>query len=177
MMQGIAVRVWEHGDAVSCRLVVPLRIGGSITIVATMTNAQVLRALHDAGITFSREQVGSLFGSIGKALKKVAKSSVLKKALSIGKSLINNPLAKLIVPEAAIALKAAEGAAKLVSAARGPDKKKAAKAMIALKAAKAQAAKETQVGKPLPLPSGMQKSAPESKAAFRYMVTVNKVAA
>lgn len=176
-MHGIAVRIWESGDTVACRLTIPLRIGGSITIVATMTNAQVIRALHDAGIRFSPEQVGSLFGSIGKALKKVAKSSVLKKALSIGKSLINNPLAKLIIPEAAIALKAAEGAAKLVSAARGPDKKKAAKAMIALKAAKAQADKETQAGKTLPLPSGVANRSPETKAAFRYMVTVNRIAA
>lgn len=176
----IRVRVWEHGgDAVSCELTIPLRNNsGSIKILATMTQRQVLEALRNAGVTFQHlEQVGSLFGSIGKALKKVAKSSVLKKALSLGKALVNNPLVKIVAPEAALAIAAAHGAAKIVSAARSKDPKQAAKAKVALVAAKAQAKEENKVGKPLPLPSGVANRSPETKAAYRYLVTVNRAAA
>lgn len=173
----IAIRIWEAGDAAHCRLLIPLKDGGSIAIVATLTHRQVLEALHRAGIKFSPQQVGSIFGGIGKALKKVAKVGVLKKALSLGKALINNPLVKLVAPQAAIAIAAASGAAKLIQAAKGPDKKKAEKAKLAIRAAQAQAALENKAGKQLPLPTGVANRAPETKAAFRYLVTVNRAAA
>lgn len=178
-LQNLTIRVWEHGDAVSCRMSIPLRIGGTFSIVATLTNRQVLEAMKRAGITFSREQaerVGSVFGGIGKFLKKVAKSSVMKTALKLGKAVINSPIVKLVAPQAAAAIAAASGAAKLIEAARGKDPKKAAKAKLAIVAAQAQAKKETAAGKQLPLPTGVAKRAPATQAAFRYLVTVNKAA-
>lgn len=173
----IAIRLWETGDAAHCRMTIPMRGGGTIAFVVTLTHKQVLEALHRAGIQFSRQQVGSIFGSIGKALKKVAKVGVLKKALSLGAALVNNPLVKLVAPQAAIAIAAASGAAKLISAAKGGDKKKAEKAKLAIRAAQAQAALETKAGKQLPLPTGVANRSPETKAAFRYLVTVNRAAA
>lgn len=179
----IAIRVWEHGvDSVSCKITIPLvpRIGGSFSIIATLTNGQVLAAMKRAGITFTREQaegIGSLFGGIGKFLKKVAKSGVMKMALKLGKAVINSPILKLIAPQAAAAIQAASMAAKLVGAARGKDKHKAAKAKLAIVAAKAQAQKENQAGKQLPLPTGLQNRPQQTQAAFRYLVTVHRAAA
>ena len=178
----IAIRVWEHGDSVSCKLTIPFvpKIGGSMSVVATLTTRQVLDAMKRGGITFSKKQaehIGSLFGGIGKFLKKVAKSSVMKTALSLGKAIINSPIVKLVAPQAAAAIQAASMAAKLVSAARGGDKKKAAKAKLAIVAAQAQAKKEDQAGKQLPLPTGVANRGPETKGAFRYLVTVNRAAA
>lgn len=178
----ISIRVWEHGDAVSCRLTIPFvpRIGGSLSIVATLTNRQVLEAMKRAGILFTRQQaekVGSLFGGIGKFLKKVAKSGVMKTALKLGKAVINSPIVKLVAPQAAAAITAAGMAAKLVNAARGKDPKKAAKAKLAIVAAKAQAQKENEAGKQLPLPTGVRNRSPQTQGAFRYLVTVNRAAA
>lgn len=174
----VTVKVWERGDAVFAELTIPLRIGGSIKVTATMTSRQVLEALKRAGVSFKQmEQIGSIFGGIGKALKKVAKSSVLKKALSLGKALINNPLVKIVAPEAALAIAAAHGAAKIVSAAKSKDPKVAAKGKLALVAAKAQAKEENKQGKTLPLPTGVQNRPPETRAAYRYLVTVNRAAA
>ena len=178
----LSMRVWEHGDAVSCRLTIPMlpRIGGSLTIVTTLTSRQVMEALKRAGFQFSKqnmEHVGSLFGGIGKFLKKVAKSSVMKFALKIGKAVVNNPLVKIVAPQVSAAIAAAGMAAKLVQAARGKDPKKAAKAKLAIVAAKAQAAKENAAGKQLPLPTGVQKKGANTQAAFRYLVTVHRAAA
>lgn len=179
----ISIRVWEHGgDAVSCKIVIPLipKLGGSLSVVATLTNRQVVEAMRRAGIRFGTqgaEKIGSLFGSIGKFIKKVAKSSVMKKALALGKAVINSPIVKLIAPQAAAAITAAGMAAKLVSAAKGKDPKKAAKAKLALVAAQAQAKKENEVGQQLPLPSGVKNRSPQTQAAFRYLVTVNRAAA
>lgn len=181
-MASLTMKVWEHasGDAVSCKLTIPLRAGlGTLDLVATLTSRQVIAAMKRAGIQFSRghiEHIGSLFGSIGKFVKKVAKSGVMKKALSLGKAIINSPIVKLVAPQAAAAIQAASMAAKLVSAAKGGDKQKAAKAKLALVAAQAQAKKETEVGKQLPLPSGVANRSPSTQAAFRYLVTVNRAA-
>jgi hypothetical protein len=175
----IAIRIWEVPDGVCCRMVVPLvaRIGGSITLTVKLTSARVLACLKAAGISFSKEEIGSLFGGIGKALKKISKISILKKALALGKALVNSPLGSLIAPGAAQAIAAASGAAKLIAASKGSDPNKAKKAKLALAAAAAQAKIETQAGHQLPLPSGMQARSDESKAAFRYLVTVNRAAA
>lgn len=180
-MGNLTIKVWEHGDAVSCKLMIPLqRIGGYLTIVATLTSKQVLAMMQRAGVKFSRmqmEQIGSLFGGIGKFMKKVAKSSVMKVALKLGKAVINSPIVKMVAPQISAAITAASMAAKLVQAARGKDPKKAAKAKLAIVAAKAQADKESEAGRQLPLPTGVQAKGPATQAAFRYLVTVNRAAA
>lgn len=178
-LRALRLQVWEHGEAVSARLTIPLRIGGTLAVTATLTNAQVLAMMKRAGFQFSRaqiEHVGSLFGGIGKFLKKVAKSSVMKSVMKIGKAVVNNPLVKMVAPQISAALSAADMAAKLVNAARGKDPKKAAKAKLAIVAAKAQAEKENQTGTQLPLPSGVANRSPATQAAFRYLVTVNRAA-
>jgi len=91
--------------------------------------------------------------------------------VKVGKGLGATVL-KSVVPGAAAALEAASGAMKLIKAARGPDKAKAAKAKLALKAADAQATLETKAGKQLPVPSSVRAKGPAAANAFRYLVTV-----
>lgn len=178
--QGIILRVWEKGPLLLCQLVVPLKpsIGGSITFVVTLDSRRVLDHLHKSGVRFQQgEHVGSLFGAIGKAIKKVGRLPLIKQAVGLGKALVQSPLGNLVAPGAALAIKAASGAAKLIAASKSKDPKRAAKAKVALVAAKAQAAQEEKAGKPLPLPSGIASRSPASQAAFRYLVTVEKIAA
>lgn len=186
---GLRSRFWEQNGLFCCQLDVPLRIGGSISLLAVIDGKKVIEALRNAGLTVVKrdgkqvamirgvavaeaDSMGSLFGSIGKALKKVAKSSVLKKALKLGKALVNSPLVKLVAPQAAAAIAAAEGAAKLISAAKGKDPKKAQKAKLAIVAAQGQAQKEKAAGKPLPPPKSVQQASPQARGTFRYLVQV-----
>jgi hypothetical protein len=187
----INVRVWEDGPTKVCAsMVLPLRIGGTITLLATIDSRAVVLAFAKRGVRFLPKgdgshaltttdgvELGSFFGSIGKALKKVAKVTALDKALSLGKALVNSPIGKLVAPGASAAIHAAAGAAKLVKAARGKDPVKAQKAKLALVAAKAQAKAETSAGRQLPLPSGVANRSAETRGSFRYLVTVAKVAA
>lgn len=173
----IAVRYTEKQGVIACTLRIPLaKLGGYVDVHASITLARVVDALRRLGVTFKREEVGSFFGSIGKAVKKIGKISVLKKALSLGKSLLNSPLVSFIAPEISIAIKGAAGAAKLIAASKGSDPNKAKKAKLALAAANAQAKLEDEHGKPLPLPAAVQSRPAESRAAFRYLVTVNRAA-
>lgn len=177
----VGLRLWESPGAVHCRLQIPLRIGGSVDVVATIYHRDVQRILRKYGLQLAEgkppEVVGSLFSKIGKIAKKVAKSSVMKKALSLGKAVINSPIVKLVAPQAAAAIAAASGAAKLIAAARGKDPAKAQKAKLALAAATAQAKAETAAGKQLPLPTGLQNRSDTTKMTYRYLVTVARAAA
>lgn len=172
----MTVRVWESGDAVFGRLTLPLRGGGSFSFLLTVTHRQVVQYLHAMGVRFSpkeQAEIGSIFGSIGKLVKKVAKSSVMKGILKVAKGVANSPLVKMIAPAAAMAIEAASGAAKLIKAAQGGNPK----AKLAMKAAVAQADLETKEGKQYPTPSGVAAKGPQAAMAYRYMVTVAKVAA
>ena len=177
----VAIRLWESPNAVHCRLTIPLRIGGTIAVVATIQHRDVQAVLRRYGVQLAQgknpQEVGSLFSAIGKAAKKVAKGAVLKKALALGKAVINNPIVKIVAPQAAAAIAAANVAAKLIQAARGPDKKKAQKAKLALAAATAQAKAENAAGKQLPLPSGVANRSDETKMTYRYLVTVARTQA
>lgn len=194
MMNGMQVQLWEEGLIMFCRVTLPLRVGGTLSILAKLDSRTIVKALHARGVFFVKkgngratvsingvegpdQEIGSFFGAIGKAIKKVAKSSVLKKALSLGKMLANSPLGTLVAPGAALAIKAAEGAAKLVSAAKSKNPRVAQKAKIALVAANAQAKAENAQGKQLPLPSGVANRSPTTRAAYRYLVTVARSAA
>lgn len=186
---GMRSRVWEQNGKFCCQLDLPLRVGGSLSILAVIDGRKVIEALRANGLTVVKREgkqiamiqgvtfaegdsMGSLFGSIGKALKKVATGAVMKKALSLGKALVNSPLVKLVAPQAALAIQAAEGAAKLISAAKGKDPKKAQKAKLAIVAAQGQAAKEKAAGKPLPPPKSVQHASPQARGTFRYLVQV-----
>lgn len=186
---GLRSRYWEQDGKFCCQLDVPLRVGGQFSLLAVIDGTQLVQALKKAGLTVVHrngkqvamirgielaegDSMGSLFGAIGRALKKVAKSSVLKKALKLGKALIKSPLVKLVAPQAAAAIQAAEGAAKLISAARGKNKKKAAKAKLALVAARGQAQREKKVGRRLPPPRSVRKASPQAQGTFRYLVQV-----
>lgn len=172
----IAVRVWENKGVLYCRMLMPLRAeyGGHIEVLTTLQSQHVLDVLHQRGVHLADHEIGSLFGSIGKAMKKIGKLSVMRKALALGKALVNSPLTKLIAPEVAIAIKGAAGAAKLIAAAKGSDPNRAKKAKLAIAAAQAQARVEDLEKKPLPLPASVQRQPPEHRAAFRYLVTVNR---
>jgi hypothetical protein len=176
-MQHLTIRVWETKDTVFGRLTIPLRGGaGSLSVVLSVSSAQVVQYLRKAGIRFNPQaqaEIGSLFGSIGKMLKKVAKSSLMKGVLSVAKGVINSPLVKIIAPEAALAIAAASGAAKMIHAAKAGNPK----AKLAMRAALAQSELETKHGQQLPVPTGVAAKGPEAAMAFRYMVTVHKVAA
>jgi hypothetical protein len=191
MLSGLRSRFWEQGGKFCCQLDVPLRVGGSISLLAVIDGRKVLEAMRRQGLTVQKRagknvcllagvviaeaadsEMGSFFGSIGKAFKKVAKSSVLKKALNLGKALVKSPLVRLVAPQAAMAIEAAEGAAKLISAAKGKDKNKASKAKLAIVAAQGQAAKEKQAGKPLPAPRSVRQASPRAQNTYRYLVQV-----
>lgn len=173
----MTIRIWEDKNTVYGRLTLPLRSGkGAFSILLSVSDAQVIEYLHSAGIRFNpkaQAEIGSLFGGIGKLIKKVAKSSVLKGVVSVAKGVINSPLVKLIAPEASLAVMAASGAAKMISAAKAGNPK----AKLAMKAAVAQADLEQKQGQQLPVPSGVAAKGPQAAMAFRYMVTVTKVAA
>lgn len=183
------VQLWEEGNKVFARSVIPLRAGGTITVLLTLDSEQIIKALHARGVRFAAKggnnkavtiqgvEVGSLFGDIGKAIKKVAKNSVLKKALALGKALVTSPIGQLVAPQAVLAIKAAEGAAKLVAAAKSKNPKVAQKAKIALLAANAQAKQEQKAGRSLPLPPGIASRSADTRGAYRYLVTVARSAA
>ena len=178
MTQHMTIRVWERGDAVFGQLMLPLRGGGNITLTLSVTSKQVVEALHRAGLRFTAEtaqQIGSLFGNIGKFIKKVAKSSVVKGIVKAGAALAKTaaPLVKMIVPGAAQALEAANGAIKLINAARGGNPK----AKLAVKAAAAQAELEQKRGRQMPVPTSVAAKGPSAAAAFRYLVTVKRAEA
>lgn len=178
MIQHMTIRVWERGETVFGQLALPLRGGGNITLTMSVTSKQVVQALHAAGFRFTAEaqqQIGSLFGNIGKFIKKVAKSSVVKGIIKAGKGLVKTaaPFVKMIVPGAAQALEAANGAIKLINAARGGNPK----AKLAVKAAAAQAALEQKQGRQMPVPTSVRNKGPEAANAFRYLVTVKRAEA
>jgi hypothetical protein len=170
------IRFWETPNAVHARIILPLRTGGDVSVQLTVTAKQVIQYLKSIGVRFdakAQAEIGSLFGSIGKLVKKVAKSSLVKGVLKVAKGVANSPLVKMIAPAAAMAIGAANGAAKLMKAAKGGNPK----AKLALKAAVAQADLETKTGQQHPVPSAVKAKGPEAAMAFRYMVTVSKVAA
>lgn len=192
MLSGLRSRFWEQNGKFCCQLDVPLRIGGVISLLAVIDGRKVLEAMKRQGLSVVKRngkqiallagvviaeapenEMGSFFGSIGKAFKKVAKSSVLKKALNLGKALVKSPLVRLVAPQAAMAIEAAEGAAKLISAATNKkNPKRAAKAKLAIVAAKGQAAKEQAAGKPLPPPRSVRQASPKAQNTYRYLVQV-----
>ncbi len=192
---GMQSRTWAADGAFHCELTLPLRIGGTIKLLATVTSSELVARLRRAGLQIvpgktgktrrvlvqgaevAEIELGSLFGAIGRAVSKVGKAAAIRKALKLGKSLINNPLVRIIAPQAAAAIEAASGAAKLVSAARGKDKAKAQKAKLALVAAKGQAEREKQAGRALPPPASVRNASPPARGAFRYLVTVAHAAA
>jgi hypothetical protein len=186
--------VWEQDGKFCCQLDVPLRVGGEIHILATVDGAQLVQRLKRAGLRIEKrngkqiamlqgvvlaeaDHMGSLFGSIGKALKKVGKLTAIKKALALGKALVNNPLVKIVAPEVALAITAASGAAKLIQAAKGKDKGKAEKAKLAIAAANGQAQQEKAAGRQLPPPKSVQKASPQAQGTYRYLVSVAHAAA
>lgn len=190
ILGGLRSRFWEQNGKFCCQLDVPLRIGGSISLLAVIDGRTVIEAMKRQGLTIQKRdgkqiavlqgvviaegaEMGSFFGSIGKALKKVAKSTVLKKALNLGKALIKSPLVRLVAPQAAMAIEAAEGAAKLISAAKNKSNpQKAAKAKLAIVAAQGQAVKEKQAGRTLPAPRSVQRASPKAQNTYRYLVQV-----
>lgn len=176
MNQYLTIRVWEIGDTVFGRMTVPLRGGGAIGVLISISHRQVIDALRKAGIRLPAQEIGSLFGSIGKFVKKVARSGVVKGLLKVGTGVVG-PVIKAVVPGAAAALAAANGAMKLIKAAKTgtPDQK--AKAKLALKAATAQAELENKQGRQMPVPTGVRAKGPATAAAFRYLVTVKRAEA
>lgn len=175
-MPPVKMRVWEQGNAAFGRLTLPMRGGGELSILVTLTHKQVLDTLRRAGVRFSQTElarIGSLFGGIGKFVKKVAKSGVVKGMLKVGKAITATGLLS-VVPGVGPLMAAASGAAKLVNAAKGGGAK-AVKAKLALKAATAQADLETQKGRQLPVPTSVREKGPEAEAAYRFLVTVKRV--
>jgi len=171
----MTIRLWEKGDTVYGQLVLPLRGGGTLALQVKLTQAQIIQAMKNAGIRFTAQEqaaIGSAFGNIGKFIKKVGKSSILKTLVKTAGKL-TGPILTSVVPGAAVALAAANGAMKLVAAAR----KGNPKAKLALKAATAQADLENKQGKQLPVPSGVAAKGPATAAAFRYLVTVKRAEA
>jgi len=193
----IKTNVYEQAGRFCCQLDIPLRSGGYLNVLAVVDSAEILAALKRAGLRLVRKagkvhavalrasnaagvagvdlgEVGGFFSSIGKLVKKIGRSKVLRKALSIGKGIISSPIVKAIVPQAAAAIAAAEGAAKLVRAATSRSSSPGTKrrARMAILAARAQAKREKQAKRSLPMPRSVQQASPAARGTFRYLVQV-----
>lgn len=116
---------WERqrgkGRCHCARLTIPLRDGGSLTLRALVSEQEVRDRIRAAcraqGV--SPEAVGGLFGSIGKAIGSVAKSSSLAKVASLAHTVSQSPIgAALIPPQVQAAIGVANIAGKLVMKAR-----------------------------------------------------------
>lgn len=68
---------------------IPLRTRDGRTVLITGT-ASVGEVAEEFG--FTEDEIGSLFGDIGKAFKKIAKNKAFKKAIKITKSVLKSPI-------------------------------------------------------------------------------------
>lgn len=194
----IKTNVYEQAGKFCCQLDIPLRAGGYINVLAVVDSAEILASLKRAGLRFIKKagkqhavmlrrrsdgtvagvedlgEISGFFSSIGKFVKKIARSKVIRKALSIGKGIIKSPIVRAIVPQAAAAIDAAEGAAKLIRAAtsRRSSPKKKRRARMAILVARKQADRERRAKRSLPLPRTMRTASPQAKGTFRYLVQV-----
>ena len=171
-----------------CQIDLPLKRGGFLKVLAVVTSSEILRALRRAGLSFRRRagkqiavirgveygEVSGFFSSIGKFVKKIANNKVIRKAVSIGKKIIKSPIVRAIVPQAALAIEAAEGAARLIQAAtsKRSSPQRQRRARMAILAARAQAKKEARVKRTLALPRGLRRSSRAAKNTYRYLVQV-----
>jgi len=186
--RSLKTRVWEQGGSFCCQLEIPLKRGGDIKVLAVVTSKEILASLKRAGLRFARRagrtfamvrgvdcgEVSGFFSSIGKFVKKIAKNKVLRKAISIGKKIVKSPIVRAIVPQAAMAIDAAEGAAKLIRMATSkrasPAQQK--KARVAILAARGQADREKAAQRSLPMPRSLRSSSPAARNTYRYLVQV-----
>ncbi len=68
---------------------IPLRTRDGRTVLIT-GSASVGEVAEEYG--FTEDEIGSLFGDIGKAFKKIAKNKAFKKAIKITKSVLKSPI-------------------------------------------------------------------------------------
>jgi len=68
---------------------IPLRTRDGRTVLIT-GSASVGEVAEEFG--FSEDEIGSIFGDIGKAFKKIAKNKAFKKAIKITKSVLKSPI-------------------------------------------------------------------------------------
>ena len=102
------------------RLVIPLLDGSSITVCARVSEDEARDAIRRASRGRGQDEVAGLFGSIGKAIGSVAKSSSLVKVASFANQVAQSPVGKaLIPPQVSAAIGAVNIAGKLVQSARG----------------------------------------------------------
>jgi len=184
----LRTRVWQQGGNVCCQIDLPLKRGGFLKVLAVVTSSEILQALRRAGLSFRRRagrqiavirgveygEVSGFFSSIGKFVKKIANNKVIRKAVSIGKKIIKSPIVRAIVPQAALAIEAAEGAARLIHAAtsKRSSPQRQRRARMAILAARSQAKKEARAKRTLALPRGLRRSSRAAKNTYRYLVQV-----
>lgn len=143
--------ITEKNGVLTARLPLALRDGRTLWISASASIADTYRELGLDPAMADMEDVGgfpgSLFKSIGKAVKKIAKSKVLRTVAKVGKSIIKSPITSValgaVTGGAALpALAAANVAVRVAEAAtKGGKKGKAARKL--LKASKRAADKDT----------------------------------
>lgn len=80
--------IWTEKNGVY-NATIPLRTRDGRTLYIT-GSATVGEVAEEFG--FTEDEIGSFFGSIGKAFKKIAKNKAFKKALKITKSVLKSPI-------------------------------------------------------------------------------------
>lgn len=168
------LKLWQdrRTGTVYAQAVVELQNGVQIVVCAHTDAREVLEWMKRNNVSF--EQVGSLFGSIGKFIKKVANPATLAKVVSTAASVATGVFP--VTAAAKLALGAAKTAGKLIETVKKePHTAKGKRAKLVLAAANAQAKAENAAGRQLPLPAQMSAASPASKATFRYLVTTEKV--
>jgi hypothetical protein len=170
----VQIKLWQdrRTGTVYAQAILPLENGMSVTIQAHTDARDVLEWMRRNNVQL--DQVGSLFGSIGKFVKKVANPATLLKVVGAAAKVAASALP--IAAPIKLALGAANTAAKLIKTVKQePHSPKGKRAKLVLAAANAQAKAEMNAGRQLPLPTQMSAASPASKATFRYLVTTEKV--
>ena len=156
---------------------------GTLRIRATALFAEVRKAAQR--LASRRPQVGSFFGSLGRSVRRLAKSKALRKAFRTVKKVAQHPAFQAGVTAFApgiglglvASLKAVEAGEKLIQAANSgqPGDRRRVLARATIKAATYAADREAKLGKRLPgmtLP-GLQGVPPQLQAALsRYLGAV-----
>jgi hypothetical protein len=85
-----AITIEEKAGTYTCTIPLKLKDGRTLYVQGKASVQEVANELGFSPQSF--EEVGGIFGSIGKFFKKIAKSKAVRKALKITKSIVKNPI-------------------------------------------------------------------------------------
>lgn len=137
-------RITEQGGVYTCEIPLQMKDGRILLVQGRASIPEVMAELGFSQDEF--DEVGGIFGSIGKFFKKITKSKALKKAVKITKGIIKNPITTgalgIVTGGASVPFTASASAAIRLAEAAKKGGKKGKKARRLMKATLKQAKKE-----------------------------------